>query len=154
MFLIKKISRNYLLSTKKQCDGISIFPKIPSLIKLYNKGWKSNSILNLAENVMKHKDNELLENYSRRTVKDIHTAHPKASRAIFNSDLSVMPMRDAKDPKPYISNTNSLSESNYEIIPDPVNTSFVLNQKNIKKLSIEHKKNNAMEYQYSLKYHL
>ena len=91
---INKLAIEY----KKQCDGITIFPKIPSLIKLYYKRWESNSILKLAENAMKHKVNELLEKYSRQTVKDLSAVYPKATAAMCNSDLSIMPAHDANDP--------------------------------------------------------
>ena len=75
---------------------------------------------------MKHIVNELLENYSRQTVKVIHTEYPKASRAIYNSHLSSMPMRDAKKPTPYyVPKVNSLLQSNYEIMPDPITTSLI-----------------------------
>ena len=72
---------------------------------------------------MKHKVNELLENYSRLKVKDINIAYPKATVPI-DSDLSTMLIHDANEPTPYILNISSLPQPNYEIIPHPITHSF------------------------------
>ena len=79
---------------------------------MYHKIWESNSILKLAENAMKHKVNELLEKYSRETVKDLSAVCPKVSAAICNSDLSVMPAHDANEPSLYVPNITSLLQKN------------------------------------------
>ena len=73
---------------------------------------------------MKHKVNELIEKYSRETVKYLSAVCPKASAAICNSDLSVMPAHDANEPTPYVPNITSLLQKNYEVIPNPVTISF------------------------------
>ena len=53
---------------KEKSDGVAIFPKLPSMLKLYLKQWESNSLIKLALNAMKQKHDTLLRLFSSQKV--------------------------------------------------------------------------------------
>lgn len=53
---------------KSMCNGTTIFPKLPSMIKHYYKQWENNSLIKLAQNTMKKDYNRLLSLFSSQNI--------------------------------------------------------------------------------------